>query len=61
MKYLSICKFFQFVLQECYLENDSTSLFYVANSLMTLQTLYGTIPKIYAKGDMSKVRAILIY
>ncbi|XP_066018238.1 vacuolar protein sorting-associated protein 33A isoform X2 [Pocillopora verrucosa] len=41
--------------KECYLENDSTSLFYVANSLMTLQTLYGTIPKIYAKGDMSKL------
>ncbi|PFX32978.1 Vacuolar protein sorting-associated protein 33A [Stylophora pistillata] len=40
--------------KECYLENDFTSLFYVANSLMTLQTLYGTIPKIYAKGKMSK-------
>ncbi|KAJ7387414.1 Vacuolar protein sorting-associated protein 33A [Desmophyllum pertusum] len=40
--------------KECYLENDFTSLFYVANSLMTLQTLYGTIPKIYAKGTMSK-------
>ncbi|XP_015776402.1 PREDICTED: vacuolar protein sorting-associated protein 33A-like [Acropora digitifera] len=39
---------------ECYLEYDFTSLFYVANSLMTLQTLYGTIPKIYAKGTMSK-------
>jgi len=26
----------------------------VANSLMTLQTLYGTIPKIYTKGTMSK-------
>ncbi|XP_029193786.2 vacuolar protein sorting-associated protein 33A-like [Acropora millepora] len=40
--------------KECYLEYDFTSLFYVANSLMTLQTLYGTIPKIYAKGIMSK-------
>ncbi|XP_078360973.1 vacuolar protein sorting-associated protein 33A-like isoform X2 [Oculina patagonica] len=40
--------------KECYLENDYTSLFYVANSLMTLQTLYGTIPKIYTKGTMSK-------
>jgi len=40
--------------KECYLENDFTSLFYIANSVMTLQTLYGTIPKIYAKGTMSK-------
>lgn len=40
--------------KECYLEDDYTSLFYIANSLMTLQTLYGTIPKIFAKGEMSK-------
>ena len=37
------------------MEDDYTSLFYIANSLMTLQTLYGTIPKIFAKGEMSKV------
>ena len=37
------------------MEDDYTSLFYIANSLMTLQTLYGTIPKSFAKGEMSKV------
>ncbi|KAK3751808.1 hypothetical protein QZH41_013274, partial [Actinostola sp. cb2023] len=40
--------------KECYIENDFTSLYYVANSLMSLQLLYGTIPKIYSKGDMAK-------
>ena len=47
--------------QECYLENDLTSLFYVANSVMTLQTLYGVIPRIFAKGDMSKVLEDLLF
>ena len=28
---------------------------YVANSLMAVQALYGTIPKIYGKGTLSKV------
>ncbi|EDO44187.1 predicted protein [Nematostella vectensis] len=40
--------------KECYLESDYTSLFYVANSLMSLQLLYGVVPKIYAKGEMAK-------
>ncbi|CAI9744345.1 sorting-associated 33A-like isoform X2 [Octopus vulgaris] len=40
--------------RECYLENDYTSLFYAARSLMTLQGLYGIIPNIYGKGDCAK-------
>jgi hypothetical protein len=43
------------MLQECYLENDHTSMFYVAQSLMTLQFLYGIIPNINGKGDCAKV------
>ena len=30
-------------------------MFYVANSLMTLQALFGVIPKIFGKGEMAKV------
>ncbi|CAE1276174.1 VPS33A [Acanthosepion pharaonis] len=40
--------------RECYLENDYTSLFYAARSLMTLQGLYGIIPNLYGKGDCAK-------
>ncbi|CAG5119015.1 unnamed protein product, partial [Candidula unifasciata] len=40
--------------RECYLDNDFTSLFFVAQSLMTLQALYGTIPYVYGKGDCAK-------
>ncbi|XP_059169291.1 vacuolar protein sorting-associated protein 33A-like isoform X2 [Physella acuta] len=40
--------------RECYLENDFTSMFFAAQSLMTLQALYGTIPYIYGKGDCAK-------
>jgi len=39
---------------ECYVENDLTSMLYVANSLMTIQALFGTIPKIYGKGQLAK-------
>lgn len=41
--------------QECYLENDTSVLYHVTNSLMTLQALYGLIPKIYGKGELSRV------
>lgn len=37
------------------MDNDFTSLFFVAQSLMTLQALYGTIPYVYGKGDCAKV------
>ena len=42
-------------LQECYLENDNTSMFYAAQSLVMLQTLYGIIPNIHGKGECAKV------
>lgn len=47
------------VLQECYLENDQTSLYHTAKGLMTLQALYGTIPQIYGKGDCARVSVLL--
>ncbi|KAK3771335.1 hypothetical protein RRG08_024291 [Elysia crispata] len=40
--------------RECYLENDFTSMFFAAQSLMTIQALYGSIPYIYGKGDCAK-------
>ncbi|KAK7087752.1 vacuolar protein sorting-associated protein 33A-like isoform X2 [Littorina saxatilis] len=40
--------------KECYLENDFTSMYYAAQSLMTLQALYGTIQYIHGKGDCAK-------
>ncbi|XP_045171518.1 vacuolar protein sorting-associated protein 33A-like isoform X2 [Mercenaria mercenaria] len=40
--------------KECYLENDNTSMFYAAQSLVTLQTLYGIIPNIAGKGECAK-------
>ncbi|XP_035829204.1 vacuolar protein sorting-associated protein 33A isoform X2 [Aplysia californica] len=40
--------------KECYLQNDFTSMFFAAQSLMTLQALYGTIPYVYGKGDCAK-------
>eukprot|EP00941_MAST-03F_sp_MAST-3F-sp1_P001867 g1867.t1 len=36
--------------KECFLLNDTTSLFYVARSLMKLQSLFGVIPHLKAKG-----------
>lgn len=44
-----------FLIQECYLENDQTSLYHTAKGLMTLQALYGTIPQIYGKGECARV------
>ncbi|XP_046840595.1 vacuolar protein sorting-associated protein 33A-like [Xenia sp. Carnegie-2017] len=40
--------------KECYLENDTSVLYHVTNSLMTIQALYGIIPKIYGKGELAK-------
>ncbi|XP_076434715.1 vacuolar protein sorting-associated protein 33A-like [Babylonia areolata] len=40
--------------KECYVENDYTSMYYAAQSLMTLQALYGTIQYIHGKGDCAK-------
>lgn len=47
------------LLQECYLENDQTSLYHTAKGLMTLQALYGTIPQIYGKGECARVSMVL--
>ena len=49
-----ICLF----VQECYLENDQTSMFHVAKALMSVQALYGIIPNIYGKGDCAKVCSV---
>ena len=34
--------------------NDSTYIFHIAKSIMTLQQLYGIIPNIYGKGKFAK-------
>lgn len=36
-------------------------MFFAAQSLMTLQALYGTIPYIYGKGDCAKVTKNMHY
>eukprot|EP00027_Filamoeba_sp_ATCC50430_P001749 CAMPEP_0168556906 /NCGR_PEP_ID=MMETSP0413-20121227/9136_1 /TAXON_ID=136452 /ORGANISM="Filamoeba nolandi, Strain NC-AS-23-1" /LENGTH=618 /DNA_ID=CAMNT_0008587891 /DNA_START=132 /DNA_END=1984 /DNA_ORIENTATION=+ len=41
--------------KECFLEGDRTSLFYVARSLMRLQSIFGIIPNLKAKGSCSKL------
>lgn len=46
------------IFQECYLENDQTSLYHTAKGLMTLQALYGTIPHIYGKGECARVSIV---
>eukprot|EP00794_Sanderia_malayensis_P018179 gene18179-19993_t len=38
---------------ECNLEKDLSSMYFVANSLMKLQALFGVIPKVFGKGDMA--------
>ncbi|XP_053557731.1 vacuolar protein sorting-associated protein 33A [Bombina bombina] len=40
--------------RECYLENDETSLYHAAKGLMALQSLYGTIPQIFGKGECAR-------
>ena len=39
---------------ECVLEKDNFPLYTMARSLMDMQTLYGVIPNVRAKGNMSK-------
>jgi len=39
--------------RELYLEGDTTVLYDVATSLLTLQHLFGLIPAVHAKGDMA--------
>ncbi|CAL1280864.1 unnamed protein product [Larinioides sclopetarius] len=40
--------------KECYIDNDLTSMHYVAKALMTIQAVYGIIPNIYGKGKCAK-------
>jgi hypothetical protein len=41
--------------QECYIEEDMTSLTQVAKSIMKLQRMFGVIPDVKSKGVLSKV------
>ena len=41
--------------------NDTTYLFHIAKSLMTLQSLYGIIPNVYGKGKCAKIVAEQIF
>jgi hypothetical protein len=41
--------------RELYLEQDTTSLYYVAKSLMQMQSIFGLIPTIKTKGSCSKM------
>jgi vacuolar protein sorting-associated protein 33A len=41
--------------QECYIEEDMTSLTQVAKSIMKLQRMFGVIPNVKSKGVLSKV------
>ncbi|XP_070555122.1 vacuolar protein sorting-associated protein 33A-like [Ptychodera flava] len=40
--------------KECFLYNDKTSMYYAAKSLMTIQALFGVIPRIHGKGHNAK-------
>ena len=40
--------------RDLYLNKDTTSIFNLAQGLITLQQLYGIIPNIFVKGDMAK-------
>jgi hypothetical protein len=41
--------------KECNLDGDLSSLYYVARSIMKLQSFYGLIPHIKVKGENAKV------
>jgi len=45
----------EYSFRELYLEGDRTSLFYVARSLMKLQTIFGVIPRIQGKGQCARL------
>lgn len=40
--------------RELYIENDPTCIFLAARALVSLQKLYGRIPKVYGKGNAAK-------
>lgn len=41
--------------RDSFLYNDTSHLYHVSKSIMTMQLLYGIIPNIYGKGKYSKV------
>ena len=43
--------------RDAFLYNDTTYLYHIAKSIMTIQTLYGIIPNVYGKGKYSKIVA----
>lgn len=48
-------KFFdEFSCSELHIDDDPTSIFLSARALISLQKLYGRIPKIYGKGNNAK-------
>ena len=52
-------RLFSLLNQDCFLDNDYTSLYHVAKGLMVLQALYGIIPNIYGKGHCAKVSDLI--
>ena len=50
-------------LKNCDINGDQTSLFYVARSVLDLQSMFGMCPRLYAKGAMGcsviEVRSVL--
>ncbi|KAJ3126525.1 hypothetical protein HK098_007425 [Nowakowskiella sp. JEL0407] len=46
--------------RELFLDGDTSAVYYVAKSIMKLQTLFGIIPRIVAKGNCSKLLVDLL-
>ncbi|PRP80086.1 vacuolar protein sorting 33A [Planoprotostelium fungivorum] len=46
--------------RECFLQGDHSSLYYVARSIMKVQTTFGIIPKITWKGNASRLVADML-
>ena len=51
-------------LKNCDINGDQTSLFYVARSVLDLQSMFGMCPRLYAKGAMGcsviEVRSLFV-
>ena len=51
-------------LKNCDINGDQTSLFYVARSVLDLQSMFGMCPRLYAKGAMGcsviEVRSVFV-
>ncbi len=45
--------------QECYIEEDMSSLTYVARAIMDVQRRFGVIPNLKCKGVLAKVRGCI--